>query len=168
VSSALTLARQEELVGFGGLSGIRLNIGRIEGGIKPNMIAGSTLVRGAMRLTPAHDPQEIVAKLRALSPAEYLESFEVTFQGPSLPALRGAEAERQRACAEGWLDELRLPKGDAQDFWSEAAIFSEAGIPSVMLGPGSIAQAHQAGEWVSLLSLEDVTKTYMRIIDGGQ
>ena len=38
-------------------------------------------------------------------------------------------------------------------FGTEAGIFKNAGIPTVVCGPGSIAQAHQADEYVSLEQL---------------
>ena len=38
-------------------------------------------------------------------------------------------------------------------FGTEAGIFKNAGIPTVVCGPGSIAQAHQPDEYVSLEQL---------------
>mgnify|MGYP001788839803 CR=1 FL=1 len=38
-------------------------------------------------------------------------------------------------------------------FGTEAGIFKSAGIPTVVCGPGHIAQAHQADEYVSLAQL---------------
>ena len=32
--------------------------------------------------------------------------------------------------------------------WVDAAYLNEAGIPAVCFGPGSIAQAHAADEWI--------------------
>ena len=32
--------------------------------------------------------------------------------------------------------------------WVDAAFLNEAGIPAVCFGPGSIAQAHSADEWI--------------------
>jgi len=40
------------------------------------------------------------------------------------------------------------------DYFCDAAVLSAAGIPSVVFGPGDIAQAHTAEEWISLRSLE--------------
>ena len=39
-------------------------------------------------------------------------------------------------------------------FFCDAAVLSAGGIPSVVFGPGDIAQAHTADEWVSLAELE--------------
>lgn len=42
-----------------------------------------------------------------------------------------------------------LGPGVALHFGSEAGLFQQAGIPSVVCGPGSIAQAHQVDEWIA-------------------
>jgi acetylornithine deacetylase len=39
-------------------------------------------------------------------------------------------------------------------YFCDAAILAAAGIPSVVFGPGDIAQAHTADEWISLAELE--------------
>jgi acetylornithine deacetylase len=39
-------------------------------------------------------------------------------------------------------------------FFCDAAILSAGGIPSVVFGPGNLAQAHTADEWISLSELE--------------
>jgi len=40
------------------------------------------------------------------------------------------------------------------DFWTEAAVFADAGIDAVVVGPGDIAQAHAADEFVTLADLD--------------
>jgi acetylornithine deacetylase/succinyl-diaminopimelate desuccinylase-like protein len=40
------------------------------------------------------------------------------------------------------------------DYFCDAAILAAGGIPSVAFGPGNIAQAHTADEWISLAQLE--------------
>ena len=42
----------------------------------------------------------------------------------------------------------------AVSYATEAGLFQEAGAPAVVVGPGDIAQAHTADEWISLASLE--------------
>jgi acetylornithine deacetylase len=151
---------------FGGLTGLRFNIGRIEGGIKANMIAPSAEVRFGMRPLPTMHPDGLLERFRSLvepSPAH----FEETFRGPSLPAGDTATAEARRLAARDLADELEIPVGNAVDFWTEASLFSAAGYTAFVYGPGDIAQAHTADEWVALDQLRHYAEIIHRIINSG-
>ena len=50
-------------------------------------------------------------------------------------------------------------------FASEAALFHDASIPSVLCGPGHIAQAHQPNEWVSVEQLARCEAFMRRLAD---
>lgn len=151
---------------FGGLTGLRFNIGRIEGGIKANMIAPTAEVRFGMRPLPTMHPDTLLQQLRALAEPEPAH-FEETFRGPSLPAGDTAGAEERRLAARDIADELELPVGNAVDFWTEAALFSAAGHLAFVYGPGDIAQAHSADEWVELDQLQRYAESIQRIVDRG-
>jgi len=71
---------------------------------------------------------------------------------------------RKRRPAKGF-DELGLAIGNAVDFWTEASLFSAAGYNAFVCGPGDIAQAHSADEFVELSQLQLITESYIRIID---
>jgi acetylornithine deacetylase len=60
-------------------------------------------------------------------------------------------------------DELGLPVGSAVDFWTEASLFSAAGLTALVYGPGDIAQAHSADEWVALSQLQHYAQTVQNI-----
>lgn len=47
-----------------------------------------------------------------------------------------------------------VPRLEGMTAWVDAAFLNEAGIPAVCFGPGSIAQAHGAEEWVPTVELE--------------
>jgi acetylornithine deacetylase len=152
---------------FGGLTGLRFNIGRVEGGIKANMIAPAAEVRFGFRPLPSMDIDELLRGFRALAavePAEFVE----TFRGAPLPAGDVAEAEARRLEARDFADALGLPIGNAVDFWTEAALFSAAGCTTLVYGPGDIAQAHAADEWISLDQLATATATYRRLMEAAR
>jgi acetylornithine deacetylase len=147
--------------GSGELRGLRFNLGRIEGGEKPNVVAAETRVRFGIRPPPGTVPRDAVATLQALAPRPERVTWEPGFFGPPLPADAGDDlTQRGRALA----DHLDLPVGPAVDFWTEAALFSERGYPAIVFGPGDIAQAHTKDEWVSLHELAQVATTYERIL----
>jgi acetylornithine deacetylase len=149
---------------FGGLTGLRFNIGRVEGGIKANVIAPSAEVRFNFRPLPSMAFEQLHEMFGGLAEAGALERYEETFRGPSLPSGDIATAEEQRLAARDLADELGLPIGNAVDFWTEASLFSRAGMTTFVYGPGDIAQAHTADEWVALGQLQRYTDSIVRIL----
>ena len=162
-AAALDFAGTQSNDSFGGLHGMRFNIGRIEGGIKANMVAPEAELRVGMRPLPSVDMDGLLERLRAL--AESVPAvFEETFRGPPLPA-GAANAESNLHKSRALADALEIPVGEAVDFWTEAALFSQAGCTTFVYGPGDIAQAHSADEWVALHELEAAARTYVRITE---
>jgi acetylornithine deacetylase len=151
---------------FGGLTGLRFNIGRVEGGIKANMIAPDAEVRFGFRPLPSMSIDTLHATFGALAAEGAISSYEETFRGPPLPSGDTADAEQRRLDARDLADALDLPIGNAVDFWTEASLFSAAGLTAIVYGPGDIAQAHTADEWVALEQLERYAQSVMRILGG--
>ena len=148
---------------FGGLRGLRFNIGRIDGGIKANVIAPNAELRFGFRPLPSMDTDALLARLRGFATVEPAE-FTETFRGPSLPAGASAQADSRRAASAAIATRLGLAIGPAVDFWTEASLFSQAGYDAIVYGPGDIAQAHTADEWVALDQLERYASTALRIL----
>ncbi len=165
-ANALALVEGEASARFGGLTGLRFNVGKVEGGIKANVIAPSAEVRFGFRPLPSHDVDVLHARLGACASAGALERYEETFRGPPLPAGDIAAAEERRLAARDLADELGLAIGSAVDFWTEASLFSQAGLTALVYGPGDIAQAHTADEWVALDQLHRYTESVTRILHG--
>lgn len=146
---------------FSGMSGLRLNIGRIGGGIKANMIAAEAEVCFGIRPLPSHCADQLMAQIRAEIPAERLTDWTTHFQGPPLPAHNPAE---QLAAARALAVRCGLPLREHVNFWSEAALFSAAGSTAIVFGPGDIAQAHSADEWVAIDELDRALHLYLGMI----
>ncbi|MFI4959232.1 MAG: M20/M25/M40 family metallo-hydrolase, partial [Lysobacterales bacterium] len=136
----------------------------IEGGIKANMIAPTAEVRFGFRPLPTMDPDQLLMRFRSLVEPRPME-FSETFRGASLPAGDTANAEANRLVARDLADELGIPVGNAVDFWTEAALFSAAGYTAFVYGPGDIAQAHSADEWVALDQLQQYAETIHRLVE---
>lgn len=151
---------------FGGLTGLRFNIGRVEGGIKANMIAPAAELRFGFRPLPSMDIDALLATFAGFAQPEAAH-FEETFRGPSLPSGDIARAEERRLAARDIADALNLPIGNAVDFWTEASLFSAAGYTTMVYGPGDIAQAHTADEFVTHQQLERYAESVLRIIEQG-
>ena len=162
--NALDLVEAEAQSRFGGLQGLRFNIGKVEGGIKANVIAPSAKVRFGFRPLPSHDIDALHARFGTCASPGALERYEETFRGPSLPAGDIASAEARRLAARDLALQLQLPIGNAVDFWTEASLFSQAGLTAFVYGPGDIAQAHTADEFVTLEQLQRYADSITRIL----
>jgi len=157
----------EQTHSFDTLKGLPFNIGKIEGGIKGNMIAGNCELAFGFRPMPGQDSKQMLEQLAQpqLSGLKAAD-FDITqgFTGPTLPAAN-QHFETAIDNAETLVAQCHLTKGNAVNFWTEASLFSQAGLTAIVFGPGDIAQAHTANEWVLLSQLATVEQHYIDIID---
>jgi acetylornithine deacetylase len=141
------------------------SVGQFHGGIADNVVPRDAEFRYEFRDLPTADAramqQQVLAHARALEPAmkrvapEAGFSFETICEIPSFLGSANDDVTRlaQRLSGE--------PRTTQVAFGTEAGIFKNAGIPTVVCGPGSISQAHQADEYVSLDQLARC-ETFMR------
>lgn len=140
-------------------SGSCLNLGLIEGGTANNVIAGEAVVSWSARLKPGLSNSAFIEELKSCVPPTADVDWIVEHDGAPLPASVQDDAmAREFAKARG------ITVAANVDFWTEASIFSEFGIPALVLGPGRIEQAHIANEWVALAQLERACELYGDII----
>jgi len=118
-----------------------LNIGLVDGGTKSNVIAGKAFVHWSARLQPGASNDEFLDEIRACAPPGSNVDWEVPFRGEPLPACSSGDSAARQFCIRH-----ELPLGEPVDFWTEASLFSAAGLPALVLGPGDIAQAHVSDE----------------------
>jgi len=139
--------------------GTCLNIGIIDGGTKSNVIAGGAFVHWSARLQPGEANETFLREIQACADDAACADWEVPFMGEPLPAAGRDDARSRVFCTEHG-----LPVGPPVDFWTEASLFSSAGLPALVLGPGHIAQAHAADEWVELSQLETAYELYAGVV----
>lgn len=133
----------------------RFTIGRIEGGIKPNMVAASAHVRFGLRPAIGDETNEQLALIKSLIGES--GTWTERFRGPELAPTPGAV---------DLAGVLGVPTADPVDFWTEASLFFDAGIPAVVFGPGSIEHAHAPNESVEISALTMAVKAFERLFSG--
>ncbi len=136
-----------------------LNVGEVHGGIKSNVIADQARLHWSARLPPGDSNSDFLDMMSALDRSGSA-SWQVPFSGPPLPTdgndISGAEA---------FVVQHGIQSGPPVNFWTEASLFAQAGLPAIVLGPGNIAQAHVLDEWVSLEQLEKAVKIYLHLVE---
>ncbi len=126
----------------------------ITGGNGPNIVPASAEFLFDYRYVPGTDPDGIINELESLASRLTAEMREVDPNAGiafipvnAIPALVSAEGSEVFALAQDLLDN----RSDGRvSYGTEAGFFSNAAIPSIVCGPGSIEQAHKADEYVEL------------------
>jgi len=137
-----------------------MNIGIVAGGTKSNVIAGGSFVHWSARLQPGESSDQFLDEIQSCVPQGSNADWEVPFRGEPLPAGGQNDIAARQFCTSH-----ELPLGEAVDFWTEASLFSAAGLPALVLGPGDIAQAHVTDEWVELEQLQTACELYNRVVN---
>ena len=140
--------------------------GTIEGGSAPSVYPASCNLVMERRTLPGEDPGTVLAEFQKVMDQVVAEvpGVDVTLK----PGLfrPGTEVEVDSPLVQGLLGAIeregKEPAVEAMTAWVDAAFLNEAGIPAVCFGPGSIAQAHAATEWVAVDELRDGARILTR------
>ena len=149
-----------------------INVGTIDGGQAVNIIAGACRFTWDCRAMPGTDGTEAKRRLDAYVAEELLPRMRaagagadvgiVTGETGSVPPLvpePGSPAESLLLALTGQNACTTTP------FGSEAGLFQQSGIPAVICGPGSVAQAHQPNEFVTVAQLDECAELLGKVAD---
>jgi len=145
-----------------------LQANMIKGGTAVNVLAREATVTWEYRCLPDRDAPALVTRLKATAETEILPRYRAgapearfdTRVKASYPGLIRDPHSPAVALASS------LAGGNdvhAVSYGTEAGLFQQAGIPAVVCGPGSIAQAHRADEFIALDQLETCADFVRRI-----
>jgi acetylornithine deacetylase len=133
------------------------SVGQFHGGIADNVVPRDAEFRYEFRNLPTADAlamqAQVVAHARSLEPKMKAVAPETGFRFETIceiPSFLGSAQDSVTRLAQRLAGEQRTT---LVAFGTEAGLFKGAGIPTVVCGPGSIMQAHQPDEFVSLEQL---------------
>ncbi len=126
-----------------------LNLGCIHGGDNPNRICGQCELQFDLRPLPGMEPEALRAELRArLQPVAERRAIAIalhTLMPGILPFEESAQSELVQA-----VEQLSGHAAESVAFATEAPFLQALGMQTVVMGPGSIDQAHQPDEYLAL------------------
>ena len=146
-----------------------LTVTQFHGGTSSNIVPGSCWIGWEIRAMPGFDlkPWEdrikaaaarLVPQMKATAP-----ECDIVVRQTGLVPPFGAEAgsEVVTLCQKlaGQNEVFAVPYG------TEAGLFQIGGVPSVVCGPGDIAQAHTANEWIEAAELDKCMDFMQRLND---
>jgi len=131
-----------------------ISVGTISGGTQPNIVPASCLVSADRRTLPGESEDSVRAEILALLRKHKLKA--VISSGKQTGCF-SLETNFKLPLVQNFFQIARQKKPAGVDYFCDAAVLAHGGISSVVFGPGDIAQAHTADEWISIRSLERAT-----------
>lgn len=150
--------------------GSTLTIGLMNGGTAVNILAREAKFMFDLRTEPGDDAMEILApfyaecarvdaELKARFP-ECGVKIEKFSQTPGCGPEENGAAEALARRLAGDNGPLRVAP-----YAAEAGQFQEAGLSTIICGPGSIDQAHQPDEFIEISQIERASEYMLRLVD---
>jgi len=144
------------------LGAATVNVGTICGGPQPNIVPDFCKISIDRRTLPGETDACVKREIR-----KFLQSKNLSAQiadkklAPAVPL----ETNHKLSLVQKFMKCAGQSKPLGVHFFCDAAILSAGGIPSVVFGPGDIAQAHTADEWISLAELERGKNLLLRFLN---
>lgn len=153
---AVLSRRRHRLLGFPTAS-----IGRIRGGIQPNIVPDQCTIDVDRRTLPGETDRSVLRELKTFLRTA---GCRVTVRNTKVAACPPLETSDKLPWVRAFLTSAGQRAGVGVHFFCDAAVLNQGGIPSVVFGPGDIAQAHTANEWIALSQLERATAILVRYL----
>jgi acetylornithine deacetylase len=148
-----------------------LSTGLIQGGIAANVVPKDCVFQFDMRTLPQLKPDTLYQEIR-----RYAEVLAAEMRGidPSagidlqwVSQTVGLAAAESDAIVQWAMQLSRNPTVGKVSYGTEAGLFQKMGVPTVVCGPGDIAEAHRPNEFVALDQLAQCESFMDRILETG-
>jgi acetylornithine deacetylase len=127
------------------------SVGAICGGTQANIVPDRCSILLDRRTLPGETEAGVRREINALLRPKNLR---VAFVHDKLPSCLALETDARLPLVARFLHSVGQRKPVGVRYFCDASVLGRGGIPSVVFGPGDIAQAHTADEWISVEALE--------------
>jgi acetylornithine deacetylase len=147
-----------------------IHTGRISGGTALNIVPKECSFDFEYRLLPGDDANGPIDELRAFAQNRLLPEMravrpEASIEFAELSAFPGLATRPDAEITQLALALTGANGAGKVAFGTEAGLFQEAGIPTVVCGPGSIEQAHKPDEFIELEQIMRCEEFVGRLFD---
>lgn len=143
-------------------------VSTIRGGLGVNIVPDQCAIAVDRRTLPSERPDDVIAELQAIAEQLRRERPHLKIEiGEPFANIAGLDtpedhpfvrlATRVASAHGGGATPVGVPYG------TNAPGLAERGVPTVVLGPGDIAQAHSEDEWVELDQVERAAELYAQL-----
>jgi acetylornithine deacetylase len=151
------------------LGSATVNVGIIRGGVQVNFVPDTCVIEIDRRLLPGETGSDVLAHYQRLIDGLKAQhpTLDAVMEPPMIldEALETAADSAPARVASAVLSEMGLDGTlGGVPFGSDASKLSRQGIPSLIIGPGSIDQAHAAEEFVDIAQVVQAAEFYRNFI----
>jgi len=149
-----------------------LSLGTLHGGAGVNLVPDLAVLEVERRILPeepaAAARTEVIDRVAAACPGVRIEHDEPFNEAYGLAdATAGSTAAPWVASLANAAAAAGAGRRTAARYGTNAGVYAAAGVPSVVFGPGSIAQAHTADEWIDLAQVEAAVAALVALVTHG-
>jgi acetylornithine deacetylase len=141
------------------------SINLISGGTQINIIPDHCQIEMDRRMVPGENPQQVYRVINDLLSEHCPEidwQLDCSFMAPPLPPNENGDL---LLMVQQVLREVGInPKPLGVPYATDAGDLGSAGYPTIVLGPGDIAQAHTKDEWIALDQLQQGVEVYKQLM----
>ena len=138
-----------------------INVGWVQGGSQPNVVPDRCVVQVDRRTLPGERWNAVKGEIVRVGKAAGVRVKVTDIRGHPTPAL---ETDPTLPAVRTFMKATGQRRTYGVDYFCDAALIAESGVPCVVYGPGDIAQAHTTDEWIAIPSLETGTKRLERYL----
>ena len=145
-----------------------LHVGSLHGGTALNLVPDQAVVEFEIRSVPDADVASLLKRIDMLVDEQRLSlqraASEADIVVEDMSAYPGLAPTSDRRAVKAVAELAGVAPGtETVSFGTEAGLYSEAHIPTVVCGPGDMARAHKADEWIGLDELAGASRMMERL-----
>ncbi len=145
------------------LGNATVSVGVIRGGTQPNIVPDLCEIEVDRRTLPGETETGVLRELNGFLRTRGLRAECTSVKQAPCLAL---ETDPRLPLVAEFVRATGSRRASGVNYFCDASVLSQGGIPSIVFGPGDIAQAHTAEEWISVGSLNRAQSILARYLRG--
>ncbi|MGI8965954.1 MAG: M20 family metallopeptidase, partial [Limisphaerales bacterium] len=138
-----------------------ISVGTITGGTQANIVPDKCVATADRRTLPSETENSVRREVKILLQKNNLKAV---LLNDKMASCWPMETDFMLPLVQQMFHCLKQNKLIGVDYFCDASVLSRGGIPSVVFGPGNIAQAHRPDEWIAISQLERGTVMLVRFL----
>ena len=138
-----------------------VSVGVIAGGTQANIVPDHCTILIDRRTLPGETGTGVEREIKSLLRTKHLAA---TVMNGKMASCLPLETNHKLPLVAKFLRSARQARPAGVHYFCDASVLAHGGIPSIVFGPGDIAQAHTADEWIAVRSLDRAGQMLLKFL----